>query len=476
MLFFWVLPLGATEITILHFNDFHGHVAVNPTKSGPMGGAARIAGYLDAVRKENREKGRDTFVLFGGDIFTGTPISSVFNGEVDMETIDRLQVTVAVVGNHEFDFGLPRLLALHRKAGFPLISSNIFNRATGQLEFGGPQTLKTSDGTRIAVIGLTTPFTPVQTYPEKVKLLEFADPVATTRQTLKTILPQSDVQIVLSHMEDKLDRQILKQIPEVDLLIGGHDHHSPQDPYCESIKKRLHCETPPYANYVGRIDLKIEAGKVTVAKAERVAMNDAIVPQKQMQSWVARYEKIVDQRFSKVIARAATDLRHDRKGESPLGSLVTDALRDFTKAQVALLNSGSIRGSLMAGPITLKDMETILPFRDSLWVIELTGKELEEVFRHSYKRGEGAVMQVSGLEVRGSKTKPRLYYQGKKILLSDRFEVCSNSFLSAGGDGYKVLQDKKVIRYYDAILKDAAIAYFQKIKTVSTPKPGRLSP
>ena len=85
-------------------------------------------------------------------------------------------------------------------------------------------------------------------------------------------------------------------------------------------------------------------------------------------------------------------------------------------------------------------------------------------------------MQVSGLEVRGSKTKPRLYYQGKKILLSDRFEVCSNSFLSAGGDGYKVLQDKKVIRYYDAILKDAAIAYFQKIKTVSTPKPGRLSP
>ena len=467
-------PVWSTEITILHFNDFHGHVSPNQTKTGTMGGLAKMAGLIKKIRAENKKSGRDTFVLFAGDVFTGTPISSLFQGAVDFESMNQLKLDAMCVGNHEFDYGLPRLTELRRKAEFPLVSANIINRATHQPEFGADVILSAADGTKIGVIGLTTPKTPLKTHPESVKGFSFTEPIGVTRQLARVLAKKTDVQIVLSHMEDSIENKLLANVPEIDLLIGGHDHHSPDVPHCVEVKKRLHCETPAYTNYLGRIDLKIEKKKLTILKTELIALDDRIQADPLVAKWIGPYAHAVEKRFSKVVAQAQTTIPQGREGESPLGNLITDALRAYTLSDVALINSGGIRGSLQAGPIRLGDIETILPFHNALQVVELRGKELEKIFQFSLQQKEGAFLQVSGLKIIGTEKNPKLYVNDQLIGPNDLFKVCSNSFLAEGGDGYALLKNRKVLKQYDQVLSDAVIDYFQRQKVLTPPTLGRI--
>ncbi|HQG31272.1 MAG TPA: metallophosphoesterase, partial [Deltaproteobacteria bacterium] len=114
-------------LTILFFNDLHGHLQPFEIKDEKgvreVGGIARMAALIRDIRQENSRRGVRTVVLMAGDMLQGTPMSTVFKGEPDIKCLNVMGLDAACVGNHEFDFGLDNFLKLKSQAGFPFLSA-----------------------------------------------------------------------------------------------------------------------------------------------------------------------------------------------------------------------------------------------------------------------------------------------------------------------------------------------------------------
>lgn len=156
----------SSHLTILHFNDLHGSLEPEITKKGEAsGGAARIATVVRSVEAENRAKGWDTIVLFGGDALTGSVLSSEFRGEAELAFLKAIGTSAMVIGNHEFDFGDERLRELIDAGDLLILSANIFLKGTKQTFAKPSTTVAFEDGLRVALLGLTSAGTPRMTFP-----------------------------------------------------------------------------------------------------------------------------------------------------------------------------------------------------------------------------------------------------------------------------------------------------------------------
>jgi 2',3'-cyclic-nucleotide 2'-phosphodiesterase (5'-nucleotidase family) len=121
------------SLTVLFFNDLHGHLMpfeIKTPEGGTqeVGGIARMATLIQEIRQENNRKNIQTVVLVAGDILQGTPMSTVFEGEPDIKCLNAMGVNALTVGNHEFDFGLDNFLKIRKEAAFPFLSANIIEK------------------------------------------------------------------------------------------------------------------------------------------------------------------------------------------------------------------------------------------------------------------------------------------------------------------------------------------------------------
>ena len=151
-------------------NDTHGHYSPEPGKDGLMsGGFAKAMTIMEKIRKANETEGRMTITLLAGDLFTGTAYSAVFRGRLGVRLMDAMKFSAMVVGNHEFDYGLPNLLKrLKPEMKFPLLSANI--RYEDGAPVFKPYVIKRVPNKRckILILGLySTMNTPELTHPEK---------------------------------------------------------------------------------------------------------------------------------------------------------------------------------------------------------------------------------------------------------------------------------------------------------------------
>src|SRR5690606_32046649 len=101
----------------------------------------------------------------------------------------------------------------------------------------------------------------------------------------------------------------------------------------------------------------------------------------------------------KVVGHAARPVEHNRFGESEMGNFLTDAIRDYLKADVALMNSGGIRAGFESGPITYESLFRVLPFDNSVSLLRVSGRELRNILRIA-ENGARGFFPVSGLKLR----------------------------------------------------------------------------
>ncbi|HPQ82100.1 MAG TPA: metallophosphoesterase, partial [bacterium] len=192
---------GAGEkcLTILHFNDFHGKFEPDENAKGPAGGAARLATVLKKAEKESRKRGCDTYILFGGDVYSGSLISSEFKGKVERRFLNEAGVDAMVLGNHDFDYGLAGVKALVKEGSFPVISANVYlNSGPGLLL---PTAVLGPEGaSAVVLLGLTTAETPLITSAKNVEGLVFKDPVDEAKKHVDDIKWKAPVKIALTHL------------------------------------------------------------------------------------------------------------------------------------------------------------------------------------------------------------------------------------------------------------------------------------
>jgi 2',3'-cyclic-nucleotide 2'-phosphodiesterase (5'-nucleotidase family) len=475
------------NVSVLFFNDIHGHLSPFKvrTDSGKkeVGGVARLATLIETIRAENRAKNVRTLVLIAGDILQGTPMSTVFQGRPDVECFNAMGVDAMTVGNHEFDFGMQNFMDLKQKARFPFLSSNIVKKDTRELLCAPYVTLKVSDTISVSIVGATTKQLLTTTKAEHVQTVDILDAVQTVPGVFEAVKDRGPV-ILLSHSKHETDRAIAAVVPGLAAIIGGHDQIllSPYRrvgdvPIFQAFEK---------GRYLGRMDLSIDpvSKKAQLVSSSYLPVTAEIKADPRIDGIVAGYRAKLDARFKEIIGESRVFLDAERERvryeETNLGNFVADLVREYSGARIALINGGSLRASIDAGPITLEDVYKTMPFANEIVVIELTGAQLRQALTRSVmgtrEDEDGGFLHVSGIrfKVRGKAIETVVVGKDKQPLEPGRvYRVAVSDFLASGGDGYAMFADKPA-EYTGLPLRELIADTIRSKKVIESRVDGRM--
>ena len=435
-----------TRIVIFHSNDIHGKID----------NFAKVAAIIESERK-NCE---NVYYFSAGDNFTGNPVIDQYDppGEPVLELYNRLGLDLLYPGNHEFDYGLENLKKFAARARFPLVSANIEALPGSFPQLRPSVLLKTRNGLKIAVFGL------IQieagnglpsTHPDKVKGLRFSEPLAKALE-MKKLRAGSNVLIGLTHIGYDQDLLLARQIPEIDVIIGGHSH-TRVDP-AENVNGVLIAQAGSDNKFLGRVELQIRGGRVVEKKGVLIDLSEPMAEDAVVKGMIARFNQ--NPAFAKVIAEAPLEIT----GKDALGSLMTDAMRQAHGLDIAFQNGGGIRLNRLPAKITIKDIYTLDPFGNQVVQFAMTAAEIRGLIESSFKKGDELDLQVSGISyvVRSDSAR-----QIKEILLRDaggtplaedkKFQVGISSYVASA---YKFAHQDPG-RSLQSTTADALIRYLQ---------------
>jgi len=468
------------DLTILHLNDLHGHLLPKPGREGKpaTGGMARIAKMVSDEREKNPE---GTLLLSAGDMFQGTPISSLFGGKPVIEVMNRMGFDAMTVGNHEFDQGMEAFDELRSAANFPFLSANIVDGKGRLLPGVKPYIILRKKGLKIAVIGIATPETH---YAKKTGNLKGyrVSPVENILPGLieKVRKKGAGPVIVLSHMGLDEDREMASVVKGIDLIVGGHSHTEVRTPVV--VGTTFIVQAGYYGQQLGVMKISVNAasGKIVQYPGRRILRKVRAGPRDPCDAAVTAIIKKYDDRirgeFGRVVGETRVDLAK-RPYESNLGNLVCDAMRRATGSDVAIQNNGGIRTTIPKGKITLEQVYMLLPFENNLMTMELTGSQIAGILEQNARtRG---MLQVSGLKVvydltapEGSRVKT-LFIGGKPVEQTRSYRVTTNDFLAAGGDRFGIFREGKNAVIGDSV-RDAFLDYLREQSPVFPRTEGRI--
>jgi 5'-nucleotidase/UDP-sugar diphosphatase len=286
--------------------------------------------------------------------------------------------------------------------------------------------------------------------------------------------------IVLSHLGFDKDLELARQVPGIHLIVGGHSHTIVPDPVVAG--ETLVVQAGYYGLYLGALNLDIDPRTGRILDYPRKGVLQLIEPAYSMNrlpAFVEKYDKMVRREFNRVVGRAAVDLVRADAGESNIGNMISDAVRESTGADAALMNGGGIRADIPAGDITMEQVYTMEPFDNVVVTMDLTGAQLMEVLEESAS-GRHRLMQVSGLTVRYDAARPlgarvaAAAVAGKPIVSDRVYRVAAHDFLAAGGDHYVTFLHGKRVAYGEP-LRDVILAYLKRHAPVSPRIEGRIT-
>ncbi len=471
------------QITVLHTNDHHGRFWKN--SDGEYGMAARKT-LIDGIRADVAAKGGYSLLLDGGDVNTGVPESDLQDAVPDFKGMNLIGYDAMAVGNHEFDKPLSVLKMQRDLAQFPMLSANIYEG--GERKFA-PYKIFNLGGVRVGVMGLTTEDTYKMVHPDNVKNIEFRSVIAEAAKVVPELRAKADVVIAATHMghyEDGKhgtqapgDVQMARAVKGIDLVVGGHT----QNPACmkaENVLDRAYVpgtECKPdrqngtwivqaheWGKYVGRADFEYRNGEFKLVKYALIPVNlkktvkaadgksskqnyaEVIAENQDMIALLTPHQEFGQQKLG--IQIGATDARLEgdrsvvRAKPASMGVIIGMAMMDKTKADFSVVNSGGVRDSIPAGPITYKDVLKVQPFGNIVSTVDLTGKEVMDYLNAASKMsvGSGAFPQFAGLKLVIADGKvSSASIKGASIDPTKTYRMAINDFQAAGGDGYPKL-------------------------------------
>lgn len=496
------------KLSIMHVNDTHGRVEEFPK-------------LMTAVN-EQRAKNPDALLLHAGDIFSGTLYSNEFEGQADLPFINALKFDAITLGNHEFDLGSSpeghKALADFIKAlQFPVLTANVdftkdalFTGMFSDLVSSEPENgkiyagmIKEVNGEKVGIFGLTTAETKDIASPGSVAFENYIDEA---NKAVKAFEDKGvDKIIALTHIgfDDNPtidnDLTLAKSVPGIDIIVGGHSHTELKEPVVvdtntvgEKKDATLIVQAKEYAGFLGTLDVEFDEQGVIVKhegqliKVADVANDEAglklLAPFKEKvdaissaEIGVTLTEELVSPRTSETITVGV------RNSETVLGNIITDGMLAKAKKStdkkvvMAMQNGGGIRAAIPAGNITTGQVITVLPFGNTLALMDITGADLKAAFEHSVKdapKESGGFLHISGAKLEydssketGSRVVSLKYYdEATKAYVdvadNETYTVATNAFTAKGGDGFDMF--KKV--YEAGQVTDLGLSDWENLK------------
>ena len=508
----------AGKTVILHTNDVHG--------------AVEGYAYIAQLKADYEAKGAEVILVDAGDFSQGTTYVSSTKGADAVTMMNAAGYDVVTLGNHEFDYGYAQLKKNMSKANFKVVCADVFNE-DGTPIFDANYTYTTKSGVKVGFFGMETPETQTKANPALIKGLTFATGDAFTKAAADQVaaLKDADVVICLAHLGVDAESapyrstDLYAAVKGIDFIVDGHSHTvMTKGEKGEPIQSTGTAFANIGVIVIDDASKKIESNSLYEIKEDTA--KDATVAAA-AKTIVDRVDKEYGVVFAKseVTLNGAKAPNGNRDSETNNGDLITDAmlwkvmqnkegLTVDADHVVAITNGGGIRAAIKPGDVTKKDINTVLPFGNTVAVIYVTGAELLEALEAStYSLPVGGFPQVAGINFtihtgkaydKNDATYPESTYYGPKTInrvvinsvngkefkANEVYAVVTNNFCAAGGDTYYAFKaasaqfdtgiplDEAVMEYVTKELKGAIgeqyaapqgrITYFNPFKDVKT--------
>jgi len=503
------------SLTVLHLNDTHStflprmlSVTFVPDSVFcrlPVGSVARIATVVDSIRAIED----NVLFLHAGDMVQGSLFYTLFGGEADAAVYNTMKLDAMCLGNHEFDRGSEGLAVLLEDARFPVLCANVDVSSdillSGMIE---PWILADLNGEKIGITGIVVDeLYSVSSPSENTVIL----PVAETAQSMINRLEDEGVNkiILLTHIGYEDDLVLASSLAGADVIVGGHSHSMLGDLSAIGLNSEgeyptvvsgadgedvLVVQAGNAAAILGKLTVDFdEAGHITsysghplivtgegIQDASRDPMEgeeleavEALIAENpliltaaedtEIRELVGIYEAELSAFAYEVVGTASEDLLHQRVpgGDLPGGSLIAPVICDAMlwkmdqvgmEVDVAILNAGGARIAVPAGEITVGTVYTLMPFGNSLAVLELSGSQIHDILEDALSNifddgnSDGSFPYAAGLRFMADIEMP----EGERVHSvevfgsggwgpldhSGAYRIVTNAFLARGGDGY----------------------------------------
>lgn len=507
------------KTVILHSNDVHG----------------ALEGYaaMSALKANYEIAGAEVILVDAGDFSQGTIYVSTSKGASAVNLMNAVGYDLATLGNHEFDYGYEQLKKNLELANFTVICADVFLDETGETIYDPAAIIETDSGLKLGFFGMETPETATKVNPGLIKDISFAtfDDLYASAQIAVDALREQEVDLVFGLVHLGVDDEsaangyrsldLYDNVNGIDFLIDGHSHTvMTAGPNGEPIQST----GTAFAN-IGVIVIDNETKTI---EDHFLMATDGLAVNALVNSRAMGIIETVDAEYGTPFATSEVRLNGDRAPgnrteQTNLGTLITDAMvwtvvstggvaQYYDAPVVGITNGGGIRATIEAGEVTKKDINTVLPFGNTVAVVYVTGAELLEALEASTyctPDAVGGYPQTSGIEwvldttaafdqgeVYTLDGKESSYYapasinrvtiksiNGEPFDEAATYAVVTNNFCAAGGDTYNVFNrayvqgfgfdtgipmDEAVMDYITEVLGGVIGAEYAEASTLAT--------
>lgn len=508
---------SAVTLSLMHTNDTHSRIESFTENDVLQGGVARRKTLVNAVRTELGAGGAcpNTMLVDAGDFSQGTVFYNAWEGSESVMAMNDMQYDVATLGNHEFDLGPAKLARAIKgepvtigginytteEAKFSVVATNLDVSKEPALQ-GLLKKFKIIErcGQKYGLLGVTTSELPQIASPgPNVKVLDYVKSVNTAANMLKA--RGINKIILLSHYGYAIDIQKVAELSGVDVVVSAHDHkllgladyinaqtsdvaknYAGQGAQSAGDYPTLRKDRDgndvrvvsayEWGRWLGRLDVSFDAdGKVVKASNQSKFVDGRSVPEDTaLATKVTTYKAPVlafssvligssDMAFSAARGTVLPFTAGVRTGETLLGNLILDLMQQGAKetdgAVAAFSNGGGLRADIKAGNVTFGDALAVLPFGNTLFVMDLKGQDVIDLMEASVgKVGGGGFLQhskdlrmaycvdatqcASPLKAGGRVTAVQI--AGVAVDPTKTYRLATNNFTGGGGDGYAMLK------------------------------------
>ena len=393
---------------------------VNKAKiEGKIGGMAHVASM---IKKLKAEKPGKNLLFDAGDTWHGGGITFFDKGVAMVKIMNAVGYDAMVPGNWEFFYKNDHFLDLIDKANFPVIAYNLTDKEWEEPALD-QYIIRKVGQLKVAIVGYTYPWTALTSaITGAAKWYKFGIKEDEARDLLAEIRKNEDPDLVvfISHGGFGLDQKYAKRVDGIDVMLSGHTHDEVLDPVVWN--DTLVFQGGAHGKYVVSLDLEIKDKKIVDFEYRlNKVMQNRIYPDPEVSKLIEEAYLPYEAELSKVIGSSDVLMHRRDFWQSTVGNLITDAMREIQKTDVAFFPAWRFGASVLPGKITKEDIYNVIPTEGHIFTFSMRGKEIKNLLenilssvvnRDPYTRVGGDMIRFSGMKILCDLAKP----VGKRVL------------------------------------------------------------
>ena len=386
--------------------SMEGNYVEKSRYEGRVGGMAYVASVINQLRSEKFDK---TLLVDTGDTWHGSGMSVFDKGVSMVKAMNAIGYDAMVPGNWEYFYPKDHFLDLIDQAEFPVIAYNLTDKDWGDpvLE---PYTVKQVGNLKIAVIGMTYPWTALtSSIGGAAKWWNFGLKEEEARELIGQLREGESVDLIVfvSHAGYGFDQQFAKRVDGIDVLVSGHTHNPVFDPVVWN--DTIVYESGAHGEYVSCLDLEVKDKQVISYQYKLIKVQENyVLPDPVIEELVeAAYQPHADI-LNEVIGQTDGMLYRRDYWQSPIGNLITDAMRYSQNSDIALFPAWRYGATLLPGKITVENVYNMVPTDGHIFTYRMAGKDIKTLLENiivgvsdedPYSRVGGDMIRFSGVNI-----------------------------------------------------------------------------